>query len=383
MNFTFLLGVWLGMLQLPDANLPFQFEFAMHDGRPVMIIQNAEERIICDDITSKGDSLFIVMPLYNSEFHLKTGNSRISGIWINKARKTPAIIPFSAQKGNTQRFTTSGKRQDQKILEGKWETWFDVNTPDSSLAIGIFDEKNGIVCGTFLTESGDHRFLEGVIDGDSLKLSVFDGTHAWLYLARVHDKKIEGMYYSGNTYKAPFLAFRNDSVHLRNPNEITKAEGKITFRLPDADSLLVSSEDPVFQNKVKIIQIMGSWCPNCMDESVFLDSIYRARKEEGLEIIGLSFERTTDFRVAAANIKKLKKKLALTYPILVAGIAQKNEVERVLPGISGFFSYPTTLLIDRKGEIIKVSTGFSGPATGDYWLNYKKEFKRSLDRLLR
>lgn len=383
MSFNFLIGFWLGLLQLPGANLPFQFEFAYHDRRPAMIIKNAGERIVCDDISIAGDSIFITLPLYDSEFRLKATSEILSGVWINRGRKIPALIPFKAEKNKTDRFKRTNPVSGIKKLPEKWEFWFNASTPDSSLAIGLLKEENGVVTGTFLTESGDHRFVEGILDGDSLKLSVFDGTHAWLYLAAMNEHTLHGTFFSGNHHKAPFRGVVNDSIKLRDPASLTQAAGAISFRLPDPDSNFISLQDPRFKQKVILIQIMGTWCPNCMDESVFLDSIYNDRAEEGLEIIGLSFERTADFTVASRNIRKMKKRLGIRYPVLIAGVAQKDEVQKVIPAISNFFSYPTTLFIDRKGAIVKVSSGFSGPATGEFWLNYKRDFSRTLDRLLR
>lgn len=368
---------------MPGAELPFRFEISNYDGKLVMYIYNAEEKIICDEITMVGDSVFITLPLYDSEFRLKAGVGELTGNWINKGRKIPAVIPFRGIKNIAQRFPLTKREAYTQSVEGRWETWFDAGTADSSLAIGVFREKEGKVTGTFLTESGDHRFLEGIIDGDSLKLSVFDGAHAWLYLAKVNGNHMEGMQYSGLSYKGKFVAERNDSIKLRDPGSITTASGEINFRLPDPDSNFVSLTDTDYRNKVRIIQIMGTWCPNCMDETVFLDSIYEARQEEGLEIIGLSFERSEDFRLASNNVRRMKNRLDVSYPVLVAGVARKGEVEKVLSGVTGFFSYPTTLFIDRKGLVVKVHTGFSGPATGEEWLRYKADIKRTLDRLLR
>jgi thiol-disulfide isomerase/thioredoxin len=149
------------------------------------------------------------------------------------------------------------------------------------------------------------------------------------------------------------------------------------------DSNLVSLADVQYRNRVCIIQIMGTWCPNCMDETVFLDSIYRARREEGLEIIGLAFERNSDFASATARIKKTVQHLHVSYPVLLGGVARKGEVEKVVPALKGFFSYPTTLILDRRKNIVKVHTGFSGPATGASWEEYRQEFNKTLDRLLR
>ncbi len=381
--FSILVGFWLGILHVPGTDIPFQFEFSIHAGQPLMILKNGDEKIICDEISLHGDSLLIRLPLYDSEFRCKVETETLSGVWINRGRKTAVTVPFSARQHITWRFPAMEKGVATPPLSSRtWETWFGTGTPDSSLAIGIFKEKHGLVTGTFMTESGDHRYLEGIHDGDSLKLSVFDGAHAWLYLARLNVDTMQGMFYTDNLRKVPFRAYINDSVRLRNADQITQAQGKISFRLPDPDSVIMSLEDERFRNKTIIVQIMGTWCPNCMDESVFLDSVYKARAGEGLEIIGLAFERPSDFRTAAAHVKKLKNRLQLSYPVLIAGVAQKNEVQKVLPVIRDFFSYPTTLFIDRNGNIVKVTSGFSGPATGDYWLRYRENFKKTLDPLL-
>jgi len=56
----------------------------------------------------------------------------------------------------------------------------------------------------------------------------------------------------------------------------------------------VSLSDPKYKNKAVIVQIMGSWCPNCMDESAYLSKVYKQYNKQGLEIIALAYERTSD-----------------------------------------------------------------------------------------
>jgi hypothetical protein len=45
-------------------------------------------------------------------------------------------------------------------------------------------------------------------------------------------------------------------------------------------------------------------------------------------------------------------------------------------------SFPTTIIIDKKGKVRNIHTGFSGPATGDYYLDYITEFNHLIDELL-
>jgi len=374
-------GIWLGQLLIPGQLLPFNFELVEEGNKPVMIIHNATERIRCDEISLVGDSMFIRMPFFDSEFRLKNDGRFLAGVWINHGRKDNPQIPFSAIHGVSYRFKTEVASKIN--ITGKWETWFDTDTPDSSLAVGIFNQQGNIVTGTFLTETGDHRYIEGVMDGDSLRLSVFDGVHAWLYIAKADSKNLSGTFYSGNHYHAPFHANRNDSIKLRDANTITKTEGKIQFNFPDLDSVNVALKDSRFHQKVVILQIMGSWCPNCMDESILFNKIYEERKEEGLEIIGLAFEKSSDFNIARQNLKRMKNLLGISYPILIAGVTGKDNVMKALPFVKDFISFPTTIFLNRKGEAVKVHAGYSGPATGSSYEAYQADLKRTLDRLLR
>lgn len=380
-NITLLFSLWLGQLFLVDQPLPFNFDITEQNGKPVFIIHNAEERIVCDIYRVTEDSMFVRVPVFDSEFKLRIEGDRLRGKWVNYGKKGAPEITFMGYKGVSQRFTDQG--QPAADINGKWETWFDVDSPDSSIAIGVFNQDNNHVTGTFLTETGDHRYLEGSLVGRTLKMSVFDGTHAWLYVAEVKGDSMNGMYYSGTTYKAPFHAKRNPLVKLRDPNTITSVEGKLDFSFPDLDSTIVSLHDTRFKNKPVIIQIMGSWCPNCMDETVFLNEFYKARKEEGVEVIGLAFERSGEFSKAKTSVSRLIKKYDVQYPFLIAGVSGKDNVLKQIPQIKNFISFPTSIYLDRKGNVVKVHAGFAGPATGEEFEKFKKEFNKTMDKLIR
>lgn len=381
MNIAFLVGMWLGKLLLPEQQLPFNFEMKLKDEKYVMIIHNAVEEIVCDDVTFKNDSMFVKVPVFDSEFRLKVDSNAMNGVWINHSRKGNPAIPFVAENNILERF--QNPKSSYSDVSGKWEAWFDIDSPDSSIAIGLFDQVGNKVTGTFLTETGDHRFLEGVVSGDSLKLSVFDGAHAWLYLAKITDDNLKGFFYSGAHYKAPFHAFKNPTVKLRDPNIITSVNSKLDFTFPDLDSNIVSLSDARFKNKPVIIQILGSWCPNCLDETIFLNDFYKSRKDEGVEVIGLAFERSPDFNIAKIAVRRFVENRKVEYPVLIAGVSGKENVMKAIPQIQNFISFPTTIFIDRTGKVVKVHAGFSGPATGSDFELFKKYFNRTMDRLIR
>ena len=375
-----LLGIWRATLALPDAPLPFNFEMKQHQGKYLMEIMNGDERIIADEITLKEDSMFVRLPVFDSEFKIKITDNSMSGVWINYSRKEIPHIKFTAQYGNTTRFITTEKKH--ATVSGRWETWFDAGTPDSSLGIGVFDQSGEKVKGTFLTASGDHRYLQGNVNGDTLWMSVFDGSHVWLYKAIINGNKMDGVFWSGLHSKTKWHAVRNEKIELPDADKLTSAVRRLQFTFPDADSNLVSLSDERFKNKVVLLQIMGTWCPNCLDETAFFVDYYVKHHSEGVEMVGLAFERTSEFNKASSNLKRLMHRYKIPYPVLLAGSTGKDAVTKALPGITDFFSYPTTVFINRKGEAVKVHAGFSGPATGSDYEKYKNDFYETMNKLV-
>ncbi|CAN0606627.1 unnamed protein product, partial [Ectocarpus sp. 12 AP-2014] len=166
------------------------------------------------------------------------------------------------------------------------------------------------VTGTFRTTTGDYRFLDGVMDGDSLKLSAFDGAHAFLFTAKVTDSSMNGVFYSGNHFKEPFVATRNDDFELPDPDSLTflnEGYDKLAFTFPDSNGDKVSLSDDRFHNKVVIVQLMGTWCPNCLDETKFLVEYMAENKD--IEVIGLAFESAKTEDKAFKGIQRLKDRI--------------------------------------------------------------------------
>jgi peroxiredoxin len=260
-----------------------------------------------------------------------------------------------------------------------------LDSAEEYIGKGIFLQEDNRVTGTFRTTTGDYRYLDGVMDGDSLKLSAFDGAHAFLFTAKVTDSSMNGVFYSGNHFKEPFVSTRNDSYELPDPDSLTfinEGYDKLTFSFPDSDKNMVSLDDVEYQNKVVIVQLMGTWCPNCLDESKFL--VDYLKKNKDLKVIGLAFESAKTEEKAFKGIERLKDRIELSYPILLAqfGSVDKLEAQQKLPMLNHILSYPTTIFIDKKGTVRKIHTGFNGPATGDKYVEFKKNFNEIVTKLL-
>lgn len=380
-------GIWRGVLTLDKKEaieLPFTFNIFYADGEPTITIFNAEENIVIDEVKVEGDSVLFKMPVFDSEFRLRYFPGMMQGNWINHARKDKNVIPFVATFARMQRFPNNSIVRSH--FEGRWETTFSPGTPDSSKAVGVFKQKMQKVTGTFLTESGDYRYLEGIADGTKLYLSCFDGSHAFLFVATIDGTNIlTGTFYSGAHFTEKWVAKHNDNFELRDPYSITKSVKKepLAFSYKNLEGKTVSLSDERYKDKVVIVQIMGSWCPNCMDETAYLGQLYNQYKSKGVEIIALAYEKSPDFDKAAKNVLRLKSKYGAQYEFLITGLSGAASASKSLPWLSSVTAFPTTLYLNKKHEIAKVYTGYYGPATGNSYLKMKESIESLINELIK
>lgn len=375
-------GTYKALLKVNDSiDIPFIFEVLTNSELQIF---NGEEIIEVDEIIYKNDSVFIKPPVFEGYLAAIITKTGLEGNYITEDLNRS--VPFKAIYEETARFEVANKAETD--VSGNWETIFSPDSEsDKYMAKGIFKQENNKVTGTFRTMTGDYRFLEGVLDGNQLKLSTFDGAHAYLFLATVTDSSMQGTFYSGNHYKEPFIANRNESYELPDANNLTYLkEGfeKVAFSFPDENGNMVSLEDERFKNKVVLIQIMGTWCPNCLDESKYFNEFYKNNKDKDFEIIGLAFEYTDTQEKAFANIQRLKDRLNIDYPILLAqyGSSSKVSAQEKLPMLNQVLSYPTTIFIDKTENVRKIHTGFNGPATGEKYTEFTREFEEFVGGLL-
>lgn len=378
-------GIWLLELEVLDKEvLPFNFMLSRSKtGNYSMEILNAEETITVDEISIIGDSIVIKPPVFEGYMAGTFEENRIEGQFIKE--DLDRIVPFTAFHDVEKRFRKSAKSLEN--VSGIWEASFSEGTEDHYMAKGIFTQEEDKVRGTFRTTTGDYRYLEGVMTGDSLKVSAFDGAHAFLFTGKTTDSTIKGTFYSGNHFKEPFVAWRNEAFELPDADSLTYLKDgydKFAFSFPDADGNMISLADKRFRNKVTLVQIMGTWCPNCLDETKFYVDYLKNNPNKELEVIAIAFEYAKTRQGAFKSISRLKERIKVDYPIVLAqfGSSNKEKAQEKLPMLNHIISYPTTIYIDKKGEVRKIHTGFNGPATGDKYQEFKMEFDEFVKGLL-
>ena len=364
-----------------ELNLPFIVEFNPSKESPSCAVINSTERIEAKTCEFSNDSFRITMPIFDSEMVFSATDYK--GFWYNYS-KGKYKIPMSMAISDNRFFISDNSSAD---FDGKWEVEFSPNTEDSYKAIGLFNQTGNHVAGTFITETGDYRFLEGTVHNDSMYLSCFDGSHVFLFRA-AHDEQdsvIWGEFWSGKHWNEMWKGKRNENAHLAHPDSLTylvDGYNSFDFEFLNLDSNLVSSNDLKYQDKVLLVQIMGSWCPNCMDETGWLSEVYNKYNSAGLEIVSIGFEVSREFGEARKSVKRLKESTGATYEFLIGGSARKQEAAAALPMLNHIMSYPTLVFIGRDKKVRRIHTGFYGPGTGIYFDKFKEDTEYFIDKLL-
>ncbi len=381
-------GTWHCNLQLTQtASLPFELSVTDSAGIKKLFIINGEEKIPVQSYREQGDSIFIIPSVFQTEIKAKfidddIGIKYLEGIFIDYARVGNYTIQFRAH--NSAMIEAPEILDARPNFSGRWECHFSPGTADSSVAVGIFNQNNYSATGTFLTTTGDFRFLSGRAYDKLMTLSAFDGAHLFLFVAEIQkDSTLKGEFWSGKHSQEMWTAKRNNNFELPASDKLTFLKPgwkSLRFSFPDADSTIVSLADEKFDHKVVLVQISGSWCPNCMDETRVLIPLYKKYHKQGLEIIMLNYERKDAWSFVQQTLKHEQQVFQIPYPILFAGLTSKSSES--LPMLNKIMGYPTLIIMNREGIVVKIETGINGPATGDLHEKWKDDLESYVEKLL-
>jgi len=367
------------MFNLDSLSIPAQLHI---NAQGQWSIINWTEHIAIDSILWTDSSFTAKMPLFNTSLSGRVlNNQTIEGKWTDHARTPLYEIQFTATLSNFPALPKD--KSPEKLI---YSVLFSPESPeDHDDAIAVFYRYDSLLYGTFLTKSGDHRFLQGRFIDDKITLSGFDGAHLFYYHAGAHNDSLTGKFYSGKHYCANWLGTLNPQAKLQHPDSVSKLidpHKEFVFKVRDdnGDSVLFNREK--LKGNVSIVQISGSWCANCTDETKFFKTLYDKYKNQHLQIIPVAFERTENFEDAKTQVHKQFKELGLTYLPYFGGKMGKGAAKKVFAGIDNITAYPTSIFIDKKGMVRKIHTGFYGPGTGDFYKIHTAELESFIQMLV-
>ena len=374
--------LWRVEISLNDRLiLPFFIEEEKINEATLYSVKNGDEKIPLDLNTLTNDTIQLSFKEMSSQLNIiYTDSNHFLGYWTNERKGLRH--PISGSKGKYKRFESATDTPPEEILKS-YEVTFG-STKNNWPAVGLFNQIGDEVTGTFLTETGDYRYLEGNVFGDQLYLSCFDGAHAFVFTAKISGDSLFGKFYSGASYQTNWVGVSNEEASIGDPNKLTYLTDK-SYDLSEIKfkALFLGNKKIKFNKKpLTVIQIMGSWCPNCLDETNYFKVLHQKYEDKGLQIIALGFESQKTTRKRKKHLKRFKKKAAIPYSIYIAGSASKKEASRIFSMLNNVSSFPTTLFVNQKGDIIHIHTGFYGPGTGVYYERYKKETEALIEKSL-
>jgi len=377
--------------QFKPGELPFNFEVTyVDDTRFYIEIFNGSERIRLDSVqygrdrSQARDTMNVWFPEYATYLHAQIRGGVMVGEWVVTTKENYRI-PFYANSGRGYRFTDLAVKP-LRDLTGSWAAMFGVEKEAKAQekAIAEFKQSGNHLEGTFRTETGDYRFLEGTVQGRKFWLSCFDGAHAFLFSGSIQGDSLQGEFRSGHKYQTLWTGWKDPSFELGAADSFTeiKPNAKINFsvKTPNGQDLTFPSKQ--FDQKIKIFTVMGTWCPNCKDEQIFLRDFLKTNPElaKQISVVGFSFERFEDPAQANAHLLAYKKKLGIPFELVYAGKADKDEAAKFFPALNKVMAFPTMMILDKQNRVRRVHTGFDGPATSRY-AGFKSDFEKLINNL--
>lgn len=371
-----LAGEWRATLASQGGELPFALVI---DAAGSASVVNGAERVEVPDVRFADGELVLGFPHYDSAIRARLVDGALRGAWEKRgAAAAPARMEFQATHGAAPRFRSDppASGADAPPIAGRWSVRF---SSSADPAVGVFEERAGLVTGTFLTTTGDYRYLAGNYANGRLRLSCFDGAHAFLFDARASVGALAGTFHSGPTWKEDWTATRDDAAKLPDEWSLARWDDALPLPMlvfPDLQGVPHSLAEWQSTSNAMMLVVFGSWCPNSHDELRDLAEFDRRMRPKGLSIVGLAFEHPGDSERDAQQVRRALLRHKAAFPVLLAGSSDKSKAAEALPQLSGVRAFPTTVFFHRDGRARAVHTGYSGPGTGAAHTALLAEFER-------
>jgi len=385
---TKLTGLWDAKVDYGVIQVPFKFGIAQTAAGVSGWFFNGDEKVRSDSGSFEAGHLVLDFPSYGRRVDAQLDAAgALNGTYGPAAPgSTLRVYPFSAQRAATAPNAAAGTVPS---IDGLWIVAAESEKSGEKSWRFIVRQTGAHVRAAILRVDGDTGALTGEWQGGRFVLSHFDGARPLLIeVTPASDRGITVLLRNSNGNNVSLRGYQlaeakargipdpaDPTTHtgVRDPNE------PFAFSFPDLGGHLVSNTDARFKGKVVVVDIAGSWCPNCHDEAPFLESLYRKYHARGLEIVTLSFEEPEQY-ANPTRLHAFVRDFGLDYTVLLAGTL--DDLHSRLPQAVDLDAYPTTFFIGRDGRVKGVHAGFAAAATGPFNLQVKQEFTSTIEKLL-
>lgn len=381
-------GKWDAAVEVESLHVPFPFEISVHGDAATGWFFNGKERVISSSGSFENGHLRLEFPTYARRLEATLApDGTLSGAYLPTTPKATAS-PYAFQARPAQ---PPPADPHPPRISGQWLIPTDRGKQGEKAWRFLVRQSGARVSAVMLRVDGDGGQLTGTWQGGRLLLSHFDGARpSVLEVSPAEDGTLKVLVHDrhGKDKDLSLTAYRADTAQARglpsaaDPAQHTRMKDPnepFRFSFPDLQGHLVSNTDSRFQGKVLVLDIGGSWCPNCHDEAPFLEELYRKYHRQGLEIVTLSFEEAEQL-VNPTRLRAFIEHYHIHYTVLVAGTT--DELHDKVPQAQGLDAYPTTFFIGRDGRVRAVHAGFAAATTGEFNRRLRQDFTQTIEQLL-
>jgi thiol-disulfide isomerase/thioredoxin len=372
-----LTGVWHGTVASGGQDIPFRFELEGSGSDVKGTFFNGDERFTSTSGQFADGSLNLKWEYFAATLQAKVDSDGIDGTY-SRARSAP--LHFHATKGGPKKAATN-----PPSINGLW--WLEgvKSSKGESAWHFIVKQKGGEASAAILRVDGDTGTLSGSYDGSKFVLSHFSGLRPALLEVTPNPDGTLKLVLNGKEETTAYRPEVARSKGLPEPTDPTQHTGvknasePFHFSFADLNGKTVADTDPRFTGKVVLINITGSWCPNCHDEAPFLAALYKKYRAKGLEIVGLSFEEADQLK-DPTRLRAFMKRYGIEYTMLLGG--DTSEAKEKLSQATNWDAWPTTFFVGRDGRVRGVHAGFPSKASGELYAKATEDFTAQVERLL-
>ena len=376
-------GTWDATVTVNSVSVPFKIEIDGSGADVHSYFFNGDDRVNpSSNGTFQNGSLVLTFDSYATKLEATLNDGILTGTY-GGGFGSPYV--FQAKRHDPSQVARSD--QHAPDISGLWE--IQVKSPKGESAWHFVVNQTGAKIGAAIVRvDGDTGTLSGNFKDSKFILSHFTGERPFyvevtpqsdgslqLQIASFHDTQT-------------LVALRPAEARARNlappddPTQHTKVKDPgqpLRFSFPDLTGRIVSDTDDRFQGKVVLVNITGSWCPNCHDEVPFLEELYRKYHGQGLEIVALDFEPAEQLK-SLSRARAFIKRYGIEYTYLIAG--EPNQLNEKVPQAENLNAWPTTFFVGRNGLVRSIHTGFTSHASGELDSRLKDDVRNEIAQLL-
>lgn len=380
-------SLWQGTVTLVE-NKQVSFQMMLHlqgDASSGYFLVGDEQTPI-PEVYQRGDSVLLEISEYGAAVRGVWDGEKLKGSFLRFRTDT---LAFPVEASPLSPASSAAKREPTGEVPpvGKFQVYFHRGETTDSTTTATFWMKNDSIYGTFIAQDGDYGLMVGRQVGDQLQLNRFTGWQANVLDMRRVNGVWTGKYYARKNPPVSFTLEPRVTLPRELPGDrLTRMRDPrkpFSFSGVSIAGDTVTNLDPRLKGKVILIDIMGTWCHNCMDAAPLLQQLYEEFQPQGLEIVGLSFELSDDLQTARKNLLLYQERFGITFPLLFCGTTDDPNVQaRLHSQVEEFFAYPTTFFVGRDGRVKKIHVGFKGPGIGEEFQQQVEEYYKTVRELV-